>query len=26
LTGVLFAIQGFVSVEISYNSLGWYIP
>ena len=26
LTGVLFAIQGFVSVGIVYNSLGWFIP
>ena len=26
LTGVLFAIQGFVSVGIVYDSLGWFIP
>ena len=26
LTGVLFAIQGFVSVGIVYDSMGWFIP
>ena len=26
LTGVLFAIQGFVSVGIIYDSMGWFIP
>jgi hypothetical protein len=26
LTGFLFAVQGFVSVGIAYNSFGWFIP
>ena len=26
LTGVLFVIQGFVSVGIVYDSMGWFIP